>query len=88
MPQQSDLTFPLTCLRSERRTVLVNQQNVKVVIDDNWRTAGDVDVGYGDWSGFTFFKLLGGPTSSTQMAKETMAEALRITPQGEMMKTP
>ena len=61
VPQQSDLTFPLSCLKNERRTVLVNQQNVRVVIDDNWRVAGEVNVGYGEWCGFTFFKLLGGP---------------------------
>ena len=61
VPQQSELPFPLSCLRNERRTVLVNQQNIRVVIDDNWRTAGEVNVGYGEWCGFTFFKLLGGP---------------------------
>ena len=61
VPTQRDLAFPLSCLKSERRTVLVNQQNVQVVIDDNWRTAGEVDVGYGEWCGFAFFKLLGGP---------------------------
>ena len=88
MPQQSDLTFPLTCLRSERRTVLVNQQNVKVVIDDNWRTAGDVDVGYGDWSGFTFFKLLGGPDEQYPDGEGNDGGGFEDYSPGEMMKTP
>lgn len=44
-------------LREERRTILVNERGVRARIDDNWRNAGEVNVCYGSWTGFTIFPL-------------------------------
>lgn len=41
----------------ERRTILINHRGVRVRVDDNWRQAGEVDIGYGLWTGFTIFPL-------------------------------
>eukprot|EP00435_Cladocopium_sp_Y103_P074999 s366_g53.t1 len=35
----------------------VNERNVRVRIHDDWRDAGEVNVGYGRWTGFTIFPL-------------------------------
>eukprot|EP00435_Cladocopium_sp_Y103_P071083 s29_g36.t1 len=49
---------PRACqIQDERRTFLVNHRNVRVRIEDNWREAGGVNVGYGQWTGFTVFPL-------------------------------
>eukprot|EP00435_Cladocopium_sp_Y103_P002944 s2186_g1.t1 len=49
---------PGSCqLQAERKTFLVNQRNVRVRIEDNWQEAGEVNVGYGQWTGFTVFPL-------------------------------
>lgn len=44
-------------LPGERRTILVNERGVRARIDDNWRNAGEVNVCYGSWTGFTIFPL-------------------------------
>lgn len=62
MPSQMGLPFPLSSLRSERRTTILNHRGVRVVIDDDWRQAGEVNVGYGEWVGQTIFTLQGYPT--------------------------
>ena len=41
----------------ERRTILINHRGVRVRVDDNWKEAGEVDIGYGLWTGFTIFPL-------------------------------
>eukprot|EP00435_Cladocopium_sp_Y103_P042118 s923_g11.t1 len=56
VPSSADLPW---CgqLRSERRTILVSSRQVRARIDDNWREAGEINVGYGEWTGFTIFPL-------------------------------
>ena len=36
---------------------MVNERGVRARIDDNWRNAGEVNVCYGSWTGFTIFPL-------------------------------
>eukprot|EP00435_Cladocopium_sp_Y103_P076192 s59_g80.t1 len=49
----------LSSLRSARRTHLTNQDGINVMVDDNWRAAGQVEIGYGWWTGRTVFTVEG-----------------------------
>eukprot|EP00435_Cladocopium_sp_Y103_P045096 s974_g12.t2 len=49
----------LSSLRSARRTHLTNQDGINVMVDDNWRAAGQVEIGYGWWTGRTIFTVEG-----------------------------
>ena len=49
----------LSSLRSSRRTYLKNERGVRVVIDDHWRAAGKIEIGYGWWTGRTIFTVKG-----------------------------
>lgn len=49
----------LSSLRSSRRTYLQNERGIKVMVDDHWRAAGKVDIGYGWWTGKTVFTIKG-----------------------------
>eukprot|EP00435_Cladocopium_sp_Y103_P065576 s1381_g27.t1 len=62
VPAQIGLPFDLGQLRNERRTILHTARGVRVVIDDDWRSEGEVDVGYGEWTGHTVFTLQGNAT--------------------------
>ena len=59
VPSEIGLPTPLNHLRSARRTVLVTDRGVQVVIEDDWREEGEVNVGYGHWTGLTIFVLRG-----------------------------
>ena len=61
-PTEIGLPFPLNQLRNERRTVLTNYRGVRVIIDDDWRGVGSINVGYGEWVGHTVFTMQGFPT--------------------------
>ena len=62
VPTGIGLPVPLHMLRNERRTIVQNYQGTVVTIDDNWRQAGERDLGYGEWIGHTIFTLQGQPT--------------------------
>ena len=66
VPGELGLAIPLSRLRNERRTVLTNYRGVRVLIDDDWREAGAVNVGYGEWIGHTVFTYQGFPTPAEQ----------------------
>ena len=59
VPSEIGLPTPLSHLRSTRRTILVTDRGVQVVIEDNWREEGEVNIGYGQWTGLTIFALRG-----------------------------
>ena len=66
-PGEIGLPFPLDGFRNERRTILTNYQGARVIIDDNWRLTGTVNVGYGEWIGHTIFTLQGFPTQPERL---------------------
>ena len=62
VPSAVGLPIPLDQLRNERRTIVQNYMGTIVTIDDNWRQAGERDLGYGEWIGHTIFTIQGQPT--------------------------
>eukprot|EP00435_Cladocopium_sp_Y103_P012460 s1027_g3.t1 len=54
----------LSSLRSARRTHLTNEDGIRVMVDDNWRAAGQVEIGYGWWTGRTVFTVEGHRTEA------------------------
>lgn len=50
MPGDAGRPVYLSSLRSSRRTYLQNERGIKVMVDDHWRAAGKVDIGWMvDW---------------------------------------
>ena len=70
VPHEIGLPFPLDRLRNERRTIFQNRQGVGVVIDDDWRRAGAINIGYGEWRGFTIFTRQGHATEQERIYGE------------------
>ena len=56
VPTAADMPW-IGQVTEERRTILINHQGVRVRVDDNWKEAGEVNIGYGLWTGFTIFPL-------------------------------
>ena len=59
VPQELGLPIQLHQLRGVRKTVMLDRRGAKVVIEDYWRIEGEVNVGYGLWTGFTMFARIG-----------------------------
>eukprot|EP00435_Cladocopium_sp_Y103_P036950 s669_g9.t1 len=70
VPGDADRPVYLNSLRGARRTHLTNEQGVRVMIDDDWRAAGGVDVGYGRWTGRTVFTIKGYSTPGEEERME------------------
>ena len=59
VPQELGLPIQLHQLRGVRKTVFLDRRGARVVIEDYWRIEGEVNVGYGPWTGATIFARIG-----------------------------
>ena len=74
VPPAVGLPIPLDQLRNERRTIVQSYNGTIVTIDDDWRQAGERDIGYGEWIGHTIFTIQGQPTFQELFYGEQVVE--------------
>lgn len=61
VPDYDTAPVPLENLRNERDTVFTTARGARVMIRDDWRAEGAIELGYGQWVGASRFYLAGSP---------------------------